>query len=162
MSLADNIAMQLVEALANCTPENVKKIAEAKADALKLTDVEQKKRDEYSATINTANMKLDELKKVSDRHDLKRAELDNNSKQLDERKKLLDAREQRHADSVASFNSKQIEAAEKEKKLSNWEAQLEVTAKSQKATEERLKAWEFDLAEQASGFEQALLIRKKK
>jgi hypothetical protein len=162
MSLADNIAEQFVEAISRFTPEYLDKIHQAKAEGLKLTAPEQKKRDEYNATINTTNLKLDELKKASDRHDLKRAELDSTNKQLDERKKLLDVREQRHSDSVTAFNAKQSEAVDKEKKLSDWQLQLETTAKSQKATEERLKAWEADLNEQASSFEQAQKLIKRK
>jgi chromosome segregation ATPase len=162
MSLADNIAEQFVEAISRFTPEYIEKMARAKAEGLKLTDPEQKKRDEYNATINAASLRLDEVKKASDRHDLKRAELDSFSKQLDERKKLLDAREQRHSEVVSAFNIKQTEVASKEKKLSGWQEQLEATAKTHVSTEERLKAWESDLNEQAASFEQAQKLIKRK
>jgi hypothetical protein len=62
MSLADNIALQLVEAIAGCTPENIKKNAIAKAEALKLTEPEQAKRDECVAIINSVAPKLADLK----------------------------------------------------------------------------------------------------
>lgn len=162
MTIAENVALQLIEAIANCTPDNIAKAGKAKAEALKLTAPEQKIRDEAVATINSVSVQMEELKRAKDAHGLKAAEIASAQTTLDSRKSLLDGREERHAQAVAAFNTKQIAIAENEKKLLNWQSQLEANATAQKATEERLKTWEADLSEQASGFEQAQKLIKRK
>ncbi len=151
------VLTEITQALQDFTPSYLIEHAKARAEALKLTEPEKKKRDECVATINSVNGKLEELKQAQSAYDVRLMEITKMQKKLDENKSSLDAREERHSAAVSAFNTKQISVTDNEKRLLTWQAQLEATARNQKATEERLKAWEIELNEQANNFEQAAI-----
>jgi hypothetical protein len=162
MSLADNIAEQFIEAISRFTPEYINKINKAKADGLKLTEPEQKKRDEYNATINATNIKLDELKKASDRHDLKRAELDGDIKKLTDRVGAIEEREDKAKEREDAVLIRENAVKIKNGDFIKRESDLEKIKNDQQKEKTRLEILRGELEEQATSFEQAQKLIKRK
>jgi hypothetical protein len=69
MSLSEKIVTELVEAIQALTPDKIKAAATARASALKLTETEQKLRDEAVAIIDSVSVKTKELEKKQAAYD---------------------------------------------------------------------------------------------
>ncbi len=162
MSLADNIALQLVEAIAGCTPENIKKNAIAKAEALKLTEPEQKKRDEAVAILNSVAPKLAELKAAEEKHASAKAEIEKANGLLDARSKAADKRDSDHVTAVANHAAKVKANDDRAAELKALADKLESQRKTQENKIGDLQAWEARLTEQQTNWDAAQQLLRKK
>lgn len=156
------VLTEFSEAMASFTPENVMAVAKAKAEALKLTDPEQKKRDECIAIIESVTPKLTALEDAKAENAETLKAIEEAHKAFDEREKSVKESEQKISQANALLEAREKAAAKKEDDLDNYSDQLDEKAKGHRAKEKTLADLEASLNEQAASFEQAQKLIKRK
>lgn len=160
--LTRRIVGEFITVISQYTPEKIKECAEAEADALKLTEPEIKKRDECVAIIDSAAVKLKDLKEAEGKHAESLKTIADAQKALDariaetDRKnateiKRIDGLARAHADDLKQhgIDKKKFadEVAEFKRKEGAFETEKTRFAESKKKAKEQILEAQAKIAE---------------
>lgn len=162
MSLADNIAQQFIESISRFTPDYVEKIAQAKADGLRITEPEQRARDEYNVKIAEHDAKLKALKDAEAKDADTKKQIIVAKQELEAGQQALKRAKDDHAKALQSINDRDADLSGREQALALEKKQVEQVCKANESETKRLKDWADSLAEQADSFDQAQKLIKRK